>query len=145
MEEWAPKFLEALANAPNVAAAARAAGVSRTMAYKRRETDAEFRAAWDDALDQSTDELVGEMYRRAKEGVEKPVFYEGEECGRVRVYSDSLAMFLLKAHRPRVYADRMELSGAEGKPLAVTVYLPDNGREPVAPGAAGDPQMGANL
>ena len=36
------------------------------------------------------------------------VFYQGEECGRILRYSDSLMMFLLKAHRPAKFRERME-------------------------------------
>ena len=41
--------------------------------------------------------------RRAFEGVERPVYYKGEQVGTWRFYSDALAMFLLKAHRPERY------------------------------------------
>ena len=40
---------------------------------------------------------------RARNGVEKPVYYRGEVVGSVRTYSDSLGMFLLRAKRPEVY------------------------------------------
>jgi hypothetical protein len=36
--------------------------------------------------------------------VEKPVFFGGKQVGTVRNYSDALAMFMLKAKRPEVYA-----------------------------------------
>jgi hypothetical protein len=105
-EDWAPRFLAALVKSPNVSGACRKVKIGRQTAYDRRRTDPEFAAAWDDAVEQSTDELVGEMYRRAKEGVEKPVFHQGAECGRVREYSDAMAIFLAKCHRREVYGDR---------------------------------------
>jgi hypothetical protein len=107
---WAAAFLRALAAVPNVSNAARAANVSRRMAYKHRESDPEFAAAWDEALETSVDELVGECYRRAVEGTEKPVFHKGKVCGHIREYSDTLAIFLLKCHRPKVYRERYEHS-----------------------------------
>jgi hypothetical protein len=104
--DWAPTFLAALAKSPNVTGACRKAGIGRRTAYDRRGSDAEFAAAWDDAIEQSTDDLVGEMYRRAKEGVEKPVYFQGAPCGTVREYSDAMAIFLTKCHRREVYGDR---------------------------------------
>lgn len=119
MRDWKEKFLEELAIAPNVSAAARLAGTNRATAYRHRESDSEFAAAWDDALEQSTDDLVGECYRRATRGCEKPVFHQGEQCGAIREYSDTLAIFLLKSHRPSVYGDKskIEHTGPNGGPV----------------------------
>lgn len=123
--DWAPTFLAHLARNPNVSGAARAAGVDRKTVYNFRDQDPDFAAAWDDAIEQSTDALVGECYRRAHEGTEKPVFYKGEACGTVTEYSDALAIVLLKAHRRPVYGDvskvQSELSGPDGGPIRVEV------------------------
>lgn len=87
---WAPGFLVALARSPNVAGACRAAKITRKAAYDHRHADPEFAAAWDDALDEAIDALVGSCYRRAVKD------------------SDTLAIFLLKCHRPEVYGDRQQ-------------------------------------
>ncbi len=128
--DWTGPFLAALASCPNVTAAARAAGITRKAAYDRRKADEDFAAAWQDALDQSTDALVGEMYRRAVEGTEEPVFYMGGECGRIRRYSDRLAMFLAKAFRRDQFGDKLDqrITGADGGAVQIQFYLPDNGR-----------------
>lgn len=114
--DWTTDFLAALALTPSVAAACREAGISRQAAYERRKSDPEFARAWQDALDEGTDELVAEMYRRAVHGVERRVLHRGEpvtdEQGRPVVevhYSDALAIFLAKTHRPEVYGDRLRL------------------------------------
>lgn len=104
---WIPGFLAALRAAPNVSEAARAVGITRQAAYARRDADPAFAAAWDDAIEESTDRLVGECYRRAVEGTIEEVYHQGEVCGHRRRYSDQLAITLLKAHRPRVYGDRI--------------------------------------
>jgi hypothetical protein len=52
-------------------------------------------------------ELNGDDLRRCKDGVEEPRFYEGEVCGHVRKYSDTLAIFLLQARRPEKYSDKV--------------------------------------
>jgi hypothetical protein len=81
MIDWHPLFLKALASSPNVARAARLAGIARRSAYDAREADPEFALAWDDALNTATDALVGEAWRRAKDGVQEPVIYKGELMG----------------------------------------------------------------
>jgi len=57
--------------------------------------------------------LEDEMHRRAIEGTEEPVFHQGEQCGTVRKYSDTLAIFLAKAHDPEKYREnsKIELAG----------------------------------
>lgn len=104
---WTPGerrcFLDRLRETANVSAAARAAGKSRSSAYQLRQQDADFRAAWDEALEEALDMLEAELWRRALEGVARPVFYGGKCCGVIRSYSDQLGMFLLKAHRPERY------------------------------------------
>jgi hypothetical protein len=102
------KFVEMLASGASVAAAAKAAGYGRQRLYECREADPELAAAWDDALEEGTDLLEDEALRRAKDGVEEPRFYEGEVCGHVRKYSDTLMIFLLKARRPEKYGDKAQ-------------------------------------
>lgn len=123
MHEWIESFIASLTLVPNVSEACRRAGITRQAAYKRRESDPDFAARWDDAVEVSTDDLVGECYRRAKEGCDKPVFYKGGLCGMIREYSDTLAIFLLKAHRRDTYGDkvRAEHSGPNGGPIEIDV------------------------
>lgn len=127
--EWAPRFLVALAEGPNVSAACRAVGIGRSTAYDHRRQDAEFARGWDDALDQGVDELVGECYRRARHGVERPVYQGGAKVGTVTEYSDTLAIFLLKSHRPEVYGDRSKVDVTSGgQPQVQTIlYMPVKG------------------
>ncbi|MFN8758717.1 MAG: hypothetical protein ACK5XA_07910 [Tagaea sp.] len=105
-------FLEALAVHGVVTHAARDAGLDRVEAYRLRETDPGFAAQWDDAIQQAADALEREARRRAVEGVEEPVFYQGVEVGTVRKYSDSLLTTMLKAKRAEYRdASKLELSG----------------------------------
>lgn len=118
-DHWKYTFLDALIKAPNVAAACRKAKVSRSFAYAERDTDKTFKEAWDEALETGVDEAEGELHRRAVKGVLEPVFYKGEEVGHIRRHSDTLLMFLLKAHRPGTYREtvRSEWTGANGGPI----------------------------
>jgi hypothetical protein len=71
--------------------------------YRLRAQSESFRAAWDEAMNQALDDLEAVLLDRAAHGVEKPVFYGGKPCGSVRQYSDTLAMFILRAKRPQTY------------------------------------------
>lgn len=75
---WVLGFLEALRATGNVAASCRAVGTSSSSAYNLRERDADFANDWDNALEDATDTLELEARRRAVEGVEEPVVYQGQ-------------------------------------------------------------------
>jgi hypothetical protein len=97
-------FLEVLRATANVSRAAREAGLSSSTVYEHRARHPAFAAAWDAAVAEALDELESALIDRARDGVEKPVFYRGEQVGAVRTYSDALGMFLLRAKRPEIYA-----------------------------------------
>ena len=113
------RFLDALRDTGNVTKAAESVGISRRAAYDHRQANADFAAQWEDAWEESTDKLEAEARRRAFAGVEEPVFYQGEKCGVIQRYSDTLLIFLLKAHRPEKYREniRHEHGGAGGGPI----------------------------
>ena len=60
-----------------------------------------------------------EARRRALTGVEQPVYYKGEAVGRIAKYSDTLLIFLLKAHWPKKSRDNVsaEHSGKDNGPI----------------------------
>lgn len=107
-------FCAALAETGIVARACKAVDVSRYTAYKWRDEIPEFAEAWDRALRVGVTALEDEAHRRAFEGSDEPVFHQGSVCGSVRKYSDTLAIFLLKAHAPEKYREnsRVELAGS---------------------------------
>lgn len=118
-------FLRELSEYPNITVAARAVGVSATTVYKHRKEDPLFAERMQEALDEAVDLLEDEAHRRAFKGVEKIVFYKGDECGAVREYSDALAMFLLKAHRPNKYRERSEVAMSGNLSVTVMTGVPD--------------------
>ena len=103
--DWKPAFIEALRATGNVTRAAQYAGRSRNQAYHVRRHSEDFAAQWDEALGEGIDLLDAEARRRAVTGIDKPVFYKGEVVGSIKKYSDSLLMFLLRAHRPQKFRD----------------------------------------
>jgi len=104
------EFLETLrATGGNVSKACAVLGLARQRVYEWREADKDFAVAWDEAVEFGTDELEEEARRRAFAGVDEPVFYQGEECGAVRKYSDTLLIFLLKGRKPDKYRERVSI------------------------------------
>lgn len=106
---WHDKFLAQLRLVPNVTKACDVAGIARITAYEHRSSFESFAAAWDDAIDEAIERLEYEMHRRAYEGTDKPVIYQGEITETYKEYSDTLAIFLAKAHRPDKYRERSEV------------------------------------
>jgi hypothetical protein len=96
--------------------------VSRRCAYDHREADADFAAEWDDAVEEATDTLEQEARRRALDGWDEPVFWQGAECGVVRKYSDRLLELMLRANRPKYRASTVEVSGPNGGPVPVAAH-----------------------
>lgn len=107
-------FCAALAETGVVSKACKAVDIARVTAYEWRDEIPEFAAAWDKALRIGITALEDEAHRRAFDGTEEPVFHHGNEVGAVRKYSDTLAIFLLKAHAPEKYRERtsVEMSGS---------------------------------
>lgn len=123
-QERVEKFLTALDQARgNVSDACDLAGIGRQTAYDWRQGDESFRALWEAIVDKHMDALESEVYRRAYEGCNKPVFYQGEQCGSVTEYSDTLAMFILKGHRPEKYREniKQEIGGPNSGLIQVNV------------------------
>jgi hypothetical protein len=175
---WERTFLKELVRLGNVTAACDAADVGRATVYEHADRHPDFKEAWQEALEAAADLLELEARRRAHDGIDEPVIYQGELCGAwvdgqgnavakdtpgarlipltVKKYSDSLLMFLLKAHRPDKFRERssVEHSGQGGEPIPirlVEVVKPDGkpadrndaGRSPAAefpPGTA--PRLG---
>lgn len=144
LHDWKPIFLAALAEVPIVSNAARLARIDYRRVWRVRQDDEEFAKAWDEAMEQGVDKAEQEAFRRAVVGFEEPVIdkgrlayryerYEAEdgtehyrpvldENGQpvpltVRKHSDALLALYLKGRRKKVYADRTELTGADGGAL----------------------------
>jgi hypothetical protein len=89
---WHARFLELLATSCNVTLSARGAGVERMTAYRHYELFPDFARAWDDAKDAAVEVLEAEAWQRA------------------RKQSDTLMIFLLKAHKPEKYREQFDLN-----------------------------------
>lgn len=119
--DWIPAFLRELARTGNVSKSAKRAKVARIYVYRVRNNDPVFAQAWDEAIEVSIEFMEAEARRRAVEGYLEPQFYKGVKSGAIRKYSDTLLIFLLKAHNPKKYRDnyRVELAGDASAPVKV--------------------------
>ncbi|MEM1053084.1 MAG: hypothetical protein AAGI28_13425 [Pseudomonadota bacterium] len=96
-------FLRALASTHCVAKAARAAGMSRSSAYKLRARlkGEAFDLAWEAALTCRLDTLADVAIERAFNGVEVPHFYKGELIHISRKFDEKLTIELLRMRERR--------------------------------------------
>lgn len=115
--DWKPVFLEALRTVPVIKHACTAAGIDRSTAWRARQADEAFADEWDHALEEGVDHAEQEAFRRAVQGWEQGVWHQGVQVGSETRYSDSLLALVLKGRRKQVYADRTELTGADGGPM----------------------------
>jgi hypothetical protein len=132
--EWKPgprirAFLAAYRATCSITRAAAAAGISRRAHYRKLETSADYKVAFEAATAMAADSLEDEAVRRAKEGIVRQVLYHGSPAMELvdpldpekgmkarleREYSDQLLLALLKAKKPKEYRDRLEHDVAPG-------------------------------
>jgi len=117
-----------LRDTANVRLACAAAEIDRSTAYRLRESDEIFAAAWEEAIGEAADLLEAEARRRAIEGLRRVKFDRGRPImvpvvgddglvvkdvdGNPKLvpyveheYSDTLLIFLLKAALPGKYRE----------------------------------------
>lgn len=92
-------FLRALSATHSVSQAAQSVGRSRQSAYRLRSRfkGQAFDLAWEVAFHHSFDVLAHAALERALNGVERPVFYKGEQVGSYRRFDESLTRTLLRS------------------------------------------------
>lgn len=92
-------FLRALSATHSVSEAAKSVGRSRQSAYRLRSRlkGQPFDLAWEVAFHHSYDVLAHAALERALNGVERPVFYKGEQVGSYRRFDESLTLALLRS------------------------------------------------
>lgn len=119
--ETLDRFLELLAQGHTIVHACAESKLPRQTAYNRRDKDEYFAIEWERALEAGIQVLEQEARRRAVDGVDEPIVYQGVVTDTVRKFSDTLLIFLLKAKRPAVYRDnvRTEISGPDSGPIVV--------------------------
>ena len=119
-------FFSEFARTANITASAELAGYGRTAVYRWYHDDPEFAKRWVEAEKTSTEHLEEALYNRAVFGTTRiePIVYKGKivHTREITEYSDTAAIFLLKARNPDKYRERIEINvnwRAELKQLGV--------------------------
>lgn len=108
-------FIQALYDTGcNVSRSAKMSGLNRTFATQLRARVPAFAAKWQEAFDEVTDKLEEAGIKRAVDGVEEDVYFQGIACGKKTVYSDSLLSMMLQGRRSDIYKARIaqEITGS---------------------------------
>ena len=92
------RFLKLLSENGNVTMSAKMVGKNRRSIYKFAERCSEFRDAMREAQLEARELLIGEARRRAVQGVQEDIYYQGQPCGQVTKYSDALLALLIRGH-----------------------------------------------
>lgn len=92
-----------------VASSAKAAGIHRDTVYDWLKTDEAFAAEYDVVNTLVTEKAEAEAWRRAIDGWEEPVWYEGVQCGTTTKFDSGLLTLVLKARAPEKYRERLDL------------------------------------
>jgi hypothetical protein len=113
-------FLRAFAQRGIILDGCETAHVSRNLVYYWKEEDEWFDLLFQAATEEAADRLEREAYRRAYDGVDEPVIYQGlptevedKDTGAkrfltVKKYSDQLMMLLLKGNKQEKYRENVK-------------------------------------
>ena len=126
-------FLRAFAVRGIVLEGCRAAGVSRGAVEHWKSSSEWFYELYQIAIEEAADRIEAEAMRRAVDGYDEPVIYQGmptsvtdpvtgeQRMLTVRKYSDALMALVLKGARPEKYRDnhKVEIEGSGGGVLIV--------------------------
>jgi hypothetical protein len=122
-EEVKAQVVELLMSFPNLTEVSKLVGLSPQTIYNHRKKDEEFASQVEEALEIGYDTMEGEAYRRAVEGWDEPVFFQGIPVGSVRKYSDGLLKFLLKGYRRKRFNPGIKLPGSKNERLTLTLNV----------------------
>lgn len=116
--EFCTRFLEALQrNDGFVSMTCMELNVAHKTVYNWKHEDADFCAAWDAVIQNSLDVLEREGYRRAHQGQEEDVWYQGQIVGSKVNKSDALLMWYINNKRGYTQKSDHRVGGLPGAPL----------------------------
>jgi hypothetical protein len=112
-------FLSAFERSCCIGWAAQAARIDRRTHYHWMENDCGYAAVFKQVQLIAGDTLESAAFERAVVGWTEPVFFRGEKCGERRKYDNAMLMLLLRAWKPEVYGNRVQI-----RPSAVAAPAP---------------------
>ncbi len=104
-------FLRAFRACGIITRAAKAVGIDRTTHYDWLADDPQYRDEFALAITQAGPAVEEEIFRRAMDGFDEPVFHQGKQCGVIRKFSDTLLIFAAKRVMPDKYRETVEHMG----------------------------------
>ncbi len=116
-------FLAAYKISGSITEAAAKVPIDRALHYQWLKSSPKYAAAFERAQQEFGDALEAAAISRAKDGVRKIVFWQGQPCGLQHEYSDSLMIQLLRRFKPEKYAQRTEVSGPGGEPVKTEITV----------------------
>ncbi|MCQ8277778.1 hypothetical protein NFI95_04885 [Acetobacteraceae bacterium KSS8] len=127
------RFLASLAESGNLFLACHASNMTRRQITHLQRTNADFAAAYDEAMDEAADRIEAEAWRRGLEGVAEPLIKNGQvvrdannEPIMTRRYSDPLLVLLLKGSKPNKYHTKAGQSPAGAMPSVMEEIAADD-------------------
>ena len=113
------EFLLKLEQTASMTRAAKLSKVPRRTVYDWIDNDEEFAKDLEKSKLIAVEALEDEAVRRAFEGTVRPIYQGGKEVGKIREYSDTLMVMLMKGNLPEKYKERFsgELTGKGGGPI----------------------------
>lgn len=103
-------FLGVYAKCGGIRRAASAIGINTSLHYIWLRANPDYAEAFRQAQEEVGDFLEECAISRATEGVEEPVFYQGEIVGYITRRSDGLLKFLLRGAKPHKYQERIDVT-----------------------------------
>lgn len=116
-------LLEDIRETGNITKSCVRVGIKRITVYKRAESKEEFAKQLKEAHNMGLARLEDVAVQRATEGVDKPVFFQGDVVGYTREYSDQLLQFLLKGNMKK-YKDSAKEESVEREAGVLVVPAP---------------------
>ncbi len=131
-------LLEVVRKCGLIAPACRSVGVTRRTVYNWL-ADPAYRAQFEDARQECIERLEAETVRRARDGVVRVKYHNGQpiidpRTGKPfteRVYSDRLLIFLLRALRPEKYRDKAPAPAPDVKGRLIRLVAVDDKGQPI--------------
>lgn len=117
-------LLQDIAKTGHITDSCKRVGIKRVTFYAHRREDEEFDKRAEEAHREGLKALEDFAVMRATQGVQKPVFFQGDIVGYTTEYSDQLLSFLLQGNDPK-YKRKQEITGADGGPLAMLAKYDD--------------------